>query len=293
MRRFVITGLIAAAAMGASSPHPARTCHHRTDTIILAVSRDDGFIGGISCCDRTKHGSIAEKPIGRLSSSGAWSPLTNCSSDDSSGCKVFEQNFLSKRHDYRVVSHDGYGSIVRVGPMKLSDCYGYSGMGTYSEGEIDSSAIASSVPGLFTQDLSPQLLKSPNSKPILDAISSKVQGGLSSRRYFKFYSVHLGGRNLIVVQRALQDYANKPNTSSLTLDSIFSIGVIRDGQFKILLFKSNTEDEDEIILGMIRLRNGREYLVTSVHDPEGQWFRVYGIRDGNLRIVYSGGLSDC
>jgi hypothetical protein len=46
----------------------------------------------------------------------------------------------------------------------------------------------------------------------------------------------------------------------------------------ILHWKENAGDEDESLLGIIRLKNGREFLITSVRDPEGQWFRVYGIR---------------
>jgi hypothetical protein len=30
-----------------------------------------------------------------------------------------------------------------------------------------------------------------------------------------------------------------------------------------------------------------------VSDPESQTFRAYGIRDGRLRLVYSGGGSSC
>jgi hypothetical protein len=65
------------------------------------------------------------------------------------------------------------------------------------------------------------------------------------------------------------------------------------GQFHLLQWKENTGDEDEVVLGTVRLTNGRDFLVTTVADPEGQWFRVYGIRDGKLVVVYSGGGSSC
>ncbi len=74
---------------------------------------------------------------------------------------------------------------------------------------------------------------------------------------------------------------------------IFAIGALDKGQFRLLHWKQNTSDEDEVMLGTIHLTNGRDFLVTSVTDPEGQWFRVYGIQQGKLAMVYSGGGSSC
>jgi hypothetical protein len=53
---------------------------------------------------------------------------------------------------------------------------------------------------------------------------------------------------------------------------IFAIGALDKGQFWLLHWKQNTVDEDEVMLGTIHLMNGRDFLVTSVTDPEGQWF---------------------
>jgi hypothetical protein len=39
-------------------------------------------------------------------------------------------------------------------------------------------------------------------------------------------------------------------------------------RFTILHWKENTGDEDESMVGVIRLKNGREFLITSVRDPE-------------------------
>ena len=64
-------------------------------------------------------------------------------------------------------------------------------------------------------------------------------------------------------------------------------------QFHLLHWKQNTDDEDEFVLGTVHLTNGRDFLITTVTDPEGQWFRVYGIRQGKLAMVYSGGGSSC
>jgi hypothetical protein len=61
----------------------------------------------------------------------------------------------------------------------------------------------------------------------------------------------------------------------------------------VLHWKENTRDEEERLLGTIRLKSGREFLITVVTDPESQSFRVYGIRGGQLQLIYSGGGSSC
>jgi hypothetical protein len=63
--------------------------------------------------------------------------------------------------------------------------------------------------------------------------------------------------------------------------------------FQILYWKENVGDEDEVVVGTVHLTNGRDFLITTVIDPEGQWFRVYGIRQRKLVMVYSGGGSSC
>jgi hypothetical protein len=61
----------------------------------------------------------------------------------------------------------------------------------------------------------------------------------------------------------------------------------------VLHWKENTRDEEERLLGTIRLKRGREFLITVVTDPESHSFRVYGIRGGHLQLIYSGGGSSC
>ena len=74
---------------------------------------------------------------------------------------------------------------------------------------------------------------------------------------------------------------------------IFAIGKMDDGRFQIIHRKENVDDEDEDVLGTVHLKNGRDFLVTTVSDPEGQWFRVYGVRNVRLIRVYSGGGASC
>ena len=64
-------------------------------------------------------------------------------------------------------------------------------------------------------------------------------------------------------------------------------------RFEILYSKKNVGDEDEAVVGTVLLTNGRGFLITTVTDPEGQWFRVYGIQQRKLVMVYSGGGASC
>ncbi|MBZ5513687.1 MAG: hypothetical protein LAN62_02360 [Acidobacteriia bacterium] len=94
---------------------------------------------------------------------------------------------------------------------------------------------------------------------------------------------------MVVIQRAYAEIANKPGRYKL----IFAIGTMGGGQFHLLHWKQNTEDEEETLLGRICLKNGREFLITAVSDPESHFFRVYGIRAGRLTLIYTGGGSSC
>lgn len=290
---FVLVGLIVGVSVMAFPQRAARAQHKSADLVVVAVSRDDSALtGGISCCGpTTKPGTLIEKPVARLSLSGNWSELTGCNSENSATCGAFQRDFLSKPHIYRVVSDDGYGALVHVAPTTLSECYNYSEEGVYSGAAIENAAIAASSEEPFTSSAPPRALRDLDTKPILDAVASRIPGGLESRQFFKFYSLQLEGRKFVVVQRALEDFGNKPGVDSLKL--VFAIGIVRGGHLKVLLAKHNAGDEDESVLGTIRLKSGREFLVTSMHDSEEQWFRVYGIINDKLAIVYTGGLSDC
>jgi hypothetical protein len=259
---------------------------------IIGVSRDDAvFSGGLSCCERTKQGSVTEKPIARLTPNGDWESLTSCSSDAPSSCEGFQREFLNQSRTYTVISSDGKGALIAVPPGRLGDCYDYDGSGTYSAAEIENTAVAASSPDLFEDSSPPQPLNNLDAKPILNAIASHFPNGLDSALYFKFFSLTLGGQNFVLAKRSLADYTGSKDAKDLQL--IFAIGTMKDGQFQIVQWKQNTEDEDERLLGTIRLRSGRDFLLTSVSDPEGQWFRVYGVRSGKLEIVFSGGRSSC
>jgi hypothetical protein len=47
------------------------------------------------------------------------------------------------------------------------------------------------------------------------------------------------------------------------------------------------------VLGTIHMKSGRDFLITTVSDPDSQSFRVYGMVSGRLALIYSGGGSSC
>jgi hypothetical protein len=65
-----------------------------------------------------------------------------------------------------------------------------------------------------------------------------------------------------------------------------------EGHFRLLHSKEEG-DENEQILGLVHLKSGQDYLVNTISHPEGDFFRIYGIRDGKLTMVFEGGGGSC
>jgi hypothetical protein len=66
-----------------------------------------------------------------------------------------------------------------------------------------------------------------------------------------------------------------------------------DRHFHLPYWKKNIDQENELVLGTIHLKNGRDFLVTTVSEPESQSIRIYGLKDGKLTLVFSGGGASC
>ena len=99
------------------------------------------------------------------------------------------------------------------------------------------------------------------------------------------YSTRMEGQNLFVVQRAVEDQ---------NIGYIFAIGRMSQGRFDLLSWQNRiNSDENESILGTIHMKNNRDFLITTISDPETQFFRVYGIQKGKLTLVYAGGGGGC
>ena len=64
-------------------------------------------------------------------------------------------------------------------------------------------------------------------------------------------------------------------------------------RFHLLFWKESTSDENELIVGTIRLKNGMDFLVNEVSDPETYSYRIYGIREGKVALIFRGGGGGC
>ena len=230
------------------------------------------------------------EPIAQITSLGEWESLP-CNSRNNKDCIRFEGEYLSKPHSYTVISSDGSGALIQAAPVKLSECYGYDGIGTYSGADIHASAISASSPELFGLSSPPQRLDQKTALPILKRLASSVPKKLDSTRYLHLSSIQLEGQSLLVLQRAFADYAFA--SEQHRLDLIFAIGKLGPNGLQILHWKQTTDDEDERVLGTIHLKSGKEFLISVVSDPESQSFRAYGIVAGKLTLVWSGGGSSC
>lgn len=294
MQRFAIWLIIFAFASiaFAQSPITVQTQENR-NVVLAAVSRDGSLLtGGIGTGKKHVSGVLDVEPLAMLSASGEWAGF-NCDAEHESGCRKFEKDYLSKPHEYTIVSADGFGATVKAAPTRLDECYGYAGSGTYSGGSINSTALAASSTDVFTTGSPAHRLTLKESEPIRRALSTFVPSKFDSTEWLRIYTVQLEGQSFFVVQRAFQDYGDKPGYETLRLKMIFAIGVMQGERFRILHWKEETDDENEVILGIIHLKSGRDFLITTVSDPESQSFRVYGIKSGQLTIVYAGGGSSC
>jgi hypothetical protein len=290
-RNMLCIWLLLGVSVTVMSQQPTSTSPQNVDVMLAAVSRDDSmFVGGIETSKWTGQGIVSVEPLALLTSSGKWMSLP-CDASHPAMCRRFEREYLRKPHSYTVISAGGQGTEIHTAPVSLGDCYEYDGMGRYSGSDIEYPAIAASSTGFFADSSPVHLLGDIEAKPILNALAALTPVRLDSVLYLRLFSVQLEGQGLIVVQRAFSDYGDKPNSDSL--QQIFAIGAMRHGKFEILQWKQNVMDEEERVLGAIRLKNGREFLITSVNDAEGQWFRVYGISEGKLAIIYKGGGSSC
>ena len=257
--------------------------------MLAAVSRDESLLaGGISSSKWTGRGTAIVEPIAYLTSSGAWTSPP-CSSESQKSCFTFARDYLSKPHLYTVVSSDGKEAAVHARPASLGECFDYAGTGTYSGASIENSAIAASSTEFFADTQPVKALGKQETLAIRALLSRFVPKKIGSTSDLRVFAVRLEEKEFYVIQRAFAD--SPEGTEKRTL--IFGIGRVISHRFEFVHWKKNIADENERVLGTISLKSGREYLVSVVNHPEGHFFRVYGIRDGHLALVYSGGGASC
>jgi hypothetical protein len=269
-----------------------------SDEMVAAVAHDDSVLtGGIGTGHLLAPGSVDVEPIAWLSPSGEWKAI-RCDEKHPKECRRFNNEYLKRPHIYKVVSSDGLGATVRVGHMSLDDeCFGYGGKGTVSGHSIHYAAVAASSEDIFTAGESARRLTNPQAAEIRTAFAETVGKKLDSSRELRVYAVQLDGQEFSVLQRAFQDYASKPEfapPNNVQLNFVFAIGKMEHPRFNLMAWKNEVEnDENEQILGTVHLKNGHDFLITTISDPETQFFRIYGIQQGKLTMVFSGGGGGC
>lgn len=274
---------------------PELTLAPDSAVMLAAVSRDDSvLLGGIGTGKLLETGKLSVEPMVWLTSDGEWKSI-DCDPSRQQDCRQFEKIYLSKPHTYTVVSADGRGATVNADPTTLSECFAYTGSGTYMGAPIRGTAIAASSTEMFTTGPSAKRLSNQDAEQVRKALSVLVPAKLDSLNELRIYSLRLEDQDLFVVQRAYQDFASKPGYKPQEdhFKLIFAIGSMAEGHFHLLHWKKDIEDENELVLGTIHLKSGRDFLVTTVSDPESQSFRIYGLKDGRLTLVFSGGGASC
>jgi len=289
--------LIFSVTGSAQTENQTDTPEHSERVMVVAVAHDASVNqAGISSSNFLAPGIASVKPIAWITAEGNWIQI-DCTGDKPDACKKFDRTYLSHPHDYSVISADGQGSIVHVKRMNLDqECFGMGGLGQFRAGAIRSAAVAAEGADLFSVGSSAHQLTEYDAAPMRKALADAVGRKLDTTKELRVYSVNLEGHNLLIFQRAYQDWASKPahaKTNSPNFEFVFALGAMDNGIFKILQWKENTGDDNEQILGVIHLRGGHDFLVSASSDPEGYSFRVYGYRNGKLLIIFEGGGGGC
>lgn len=272
----------------AQNPEPASSANPAVT--IVAVSRDQSRLAaGLGPSRWAQPGNVVVEPIARLTQSGKWDRLP-CVPGTGKGCEEFAREYLSKPHIYTVVSADGRGTSIHAAATTLSECYDFTGKGTYTGGSLAYSAIAASSDELFNGSPPLKLLDDEGGAQIYKAVAAATRFGATQQ--LRIWVVNLEAQSMLVVQRASGDEA-KTKGKELS-NPVFAIGTMVQGSFRVLDWNHHAPmDEDEHVLGTIRLKTGEDFLVTVVSDSESHSFRVYGVRSGRIVLTYSGGGSSC
>jgi hypothetical protein len=300
MNRFWACSLCAFSfALSAQLPTPGSSLQGNEVMMVAVSRRSDVVSGGIGIGRRARNETVYVEPIIWLTPAGDWKAI-RCDWNHPQECRAFNASYLKKAHTYTVVSADGRGAEVDLDQMRLTpaddpqDCFGYGGMGKSTGALIADTAIASNSTEPFTDGEPARRMSGQAAEQVRKSLAALVPAKLDSLSHLRFYSISLEGKEMVVVQRAYKDYAPASGRDPQDgMSLIFAIGTPQEHHFHLQFWKKNTVDESEQILGIVHLKSGRDFLFTTVSDPESQFFRIYGFRDGHLTLVFSGGGSSC
>ncbi len=289
--------LLAALAVCAAAPVWAAAAPS-PGIMIAAVSRNESVLaGGISTGKWTPDGLAVVEPMAWLSPGGEWTDLP-CdyrwvTDADLGLCKAFAESYLAAPHAYTMVSAAGYGGTLLAPPMELSDCFGFGAPAPYTGAPIRATGIAASESSEFLSPPPLTPVAGADYDVLFRAFAASAPVSITHLQGLHFFHLALAGRPLIVVQRSFEDFADAGLSEASTVDLVFAIGQIQGSHFRLLFWKKNQADENEQVLGTMQLRDGQEFLVTSVNAPEAQFFRVYALENSQVRLVFQGGGYSC
>lgn len=281
--------------------------------LLVAVSRQDALLAdGIGSGRFLPPGVIDVEPIARITPDGRWLALpcataapnpasdmvigAGNSYDPGSACQQFVHGYLNQIHSYTVVSSYGFGLSLTAYPLNPAadpaTCLNLDGTGSYMGSSMPYSAVAAPDAAAFTPAQQFVRLRGKAYRSALAHFAAVAPIPLASMQQgVRFYAVSLDGRQLIVVERSFTDFSSTAPSIVANLPFVLAIGEMAGGHFHLLFWKRNLEQESEQLIGNLKLRSGQEFLVTSVNTSEAQFFRVYGVRRGEVQMVFEGGGS--
>jgi hypothetical protein len=293
----VLAGLLLA-GMAVGGAVPAWGATPASGIMIAAVSRNESVLaGGISTGKWTPDGVAVVEPLAWLSPNGQWADLP-CNyrwvTDADLGlCRAFAQSYLAEPHAYTIVSTAGFGDTLLTPPMELGNCDSFGATAPYAGAAVEDSALAASEPGQFLSP--PALLPEANAgyDALFRAFAAAAPVPAARMEGVRFFHLTLDGHALVVAQRSFLDFANAGPSDASTVKLIFAMGEMERGRFHLLFWKRNETEENEQVLGTLQLKDGEQFLLTSVNTPEAQFFRAYAMQNGHLRLVFQGGGYSC
>jgi hypothetical protein len=312
--RFLCVCVALGVSVMAWAQQPGGRSDHGGDVMVVAVARDTNLsASGTTSGELLKKGKVEVSPLAWLAPTGDWRAI-DCDNDHPDACLKFDREYLKKPHTYSVISADGRGATVRVETMKLTpqddpdSCFGYGGDGAYSGASISEATIAASSADFFTAGPLPKRLSEEEAEPVRKALAASYREKLEEAVWVDWRtggarfestlgltvsSIRIDGEEFFIVKRDSEEEQTDLNSRKYELEPLFAVGRMDQGRFDLLYWQKVDGDENERLLGVIYLKNGRDYIVDTVSDQEGSWFRVYGIQNGKVTLVFEGGGGGC
>jgi hypothetical protein len=259
---------------------------------LLAIAKNwESQAGNVGAWPVAAAPKVPVEFLAMLSESGHWSdPTALCTEGHGSECDLFLRNYVNYTTNYTVITEPGWGSKVAVSPVrKIGDCYEFPSEGLPNSYQFGETAVASDAPDLFVES---PVIETASPREIKIVRSGLLRLGPARVKTIDGVSIHkfqLQGNDFFLAEH---HYSSERSESWI----VFSIGRINQRRFEVLRWNpEGGEDGDtvESALGIIRLKTGQEFLLTTQSDPEGHTYYAYGIKNGRLEIVFKGGGSSC